>query len=118
MNLHSRPILSASVLDLAPAEFKVDLGLHETEEYAEPRGSTDTEFFATVYHKLVHSPVLETMLQVEHLSSLPVKEMTSQCDNELAATTERQAKEISHLVSGIGEFSTEAEVNTLAARHL
>lgn len=29
----------------------------------------------------------------------------------------RQAKEISHLVSGIGEFSTEAEVNTLAACH-
>ncbi|KAJ1531844.1 hypothetical protein ONE63_000495 [Megalurothrips usitatus] len=56
------------------------------------------------------------LLQVEHLYSLAVNEMTSQCDNELAATTERQAKEISHLVSGIGEFSTEAEVNSLA-RH-
>ncbi|KAJ1531758.1 hypothetical protein ONE63_000419 [Megalurothrips usitatus] len=89
----------------------------ETAEYAEPRGSTDEELFATVYHKLVHSPALEAMLQVEHSYSLAVSEMTSQRDNELAATTERQAKEISHLVSGIGEFSTEAEVNTLAARH-
>ncbi|KAJ1524295.1 hypothetical protein ONE63_010806 [Megalurothrips usitatus] len=90
MNLHSGPILSASVLDLAPAEFKC-LGLHETEEYGGPRRSTDGEFFATVYHKLVHLPVLETMSQAEHLHSLPVNEMTSQCDNKLCCHN-REAK--------------------------
>ncbi|KAK3922873.1 Protein C12orf4-like protein [Frankliniella fusca] len=89
----------------------------ETAEYAAPRGSTDEELFATVYHKLVHSPALEAMLQVEHAYSIVVNEMTTQRDDELAALTERQGKEMSHLVSGIGDFSTEAEVNSLAARH-
>lgn len=89
----------------------------ETVEYADPRGSTDEELFATVYHKLVHSPALEAMLQVEHSYSLAVSEMTTQRDDELSALTERQAKEMSHLVSGIGEFSSESEVNALAARH-
>lgn len=36
------------------------------------------------------------------------------CNNNVIA---RQAKEMSNLVSGIGEFSTESEVNALAARH-
>lgn len=89
----------------------------ETAEYAAPRGSTDEELFATVYHKLVHSPALEAMLQVEHSYSIHVNEMTTHRDDELDALTERQGKEMSHLVSGIGEFSTEAEVNSLAARH-
>ncbi|XP_034253168.1 protein C12orf4 homolog [Thrips palmi] len=89
----------------------------ETAEYADPRGSTDEELFATVYHKLVHSPALEGMLQVEHSYSIAVNEMTTQRDDELASLTERQAKEMSDLVAGIGEFSTEADVNLLAARH-
>lgn len=89
----------------------------ETAEYADPRGSTDEELFATVYHKLVHSPALEAMLQVEHSYSIAVNEMTTQRDDELASLTERQAKEMSDLVAGIGEFSTEADVNLLAARH-
>lgn len=63
--------------------------MQETAEYADPRGSTDEELFATVYHKLVHSPALEAMLQVEHSYSIAVNEMTTQRDDELATLTER-----------------------------
>lgn len=61
----------------------------ETVEYADPRGSTDEELFATVYHKLVHSPALEAMLQVEHSYSLAINEMTCQRDDELTLLTDR-----------------------------
>ncbi|VVC90049.1 unnamed protein product [Leptidea sinapis] len=34
-------------------------------EYAEQKGSSDEEVFAAAYHKLVHSPALDTIMQVE-----------------------------------------------------
>lgn len=38
----------------------------KTAEYAEPMGTTDEELFAAAYHRLVHSPALEPILQAEH----------------------------------------------------
>lgn len=38
---------------------------NETAEFADPVGTTDEELFSVVYHKLVHSPALETILQKE-----------------------------------------------------
>lgn len=61
----------------------------ETVEYTEPHGATDEELFSTVYHKLVHSPALETMLQVEHSYALAVRELTGQRDEQLAALTQK-----------------------------
>ena len=60
----------------------------ETVEYAEPHGTTDEELFSTVYHKLVHSPALETMLQVEHSYALAVRELMNQRDEQVAALTQ------------------------------
>lgn len=42
-------------------------------EYGERRCASDDELFATVYHKMVHSPALETMLQLEHTYSKTVR---------------------------------------------
>jgi len=61
----------------------------ETVEYAEPHGATDEELFSTVYHKLVHSPALETMLQVEHSYALAVRELMAQKDEQVAALTQK-----------------------------
>ena len=58
-------------------------------EYTEPHGATDEELFSTVYHKLVHSPALETMLQVEHSYALAVRELTSQRDEQVSALTQK-----------------------------
>lgn len=45
-------------------------------EYAEQRCASDDELFATAYHKMVHSPALETMLQLEHMYSKTVRQKT------------------------------------------
>ncbi|KAJ9586337.1 hypothetical protein L9F63_020045 [Diploptera punctata] len=89
----------------------------ETVEYAEPHGATDEELFSTVYHKLVHSPALETMLQVEHSYALAVRELTSQRDEQVTALTQKQTQEMVRAVEGVHVYSTEQDINQLAARH-
>lgn len=44
----------------------------------------DIELFSTVYHKLVHSPALETILQVENSYSLETQEIIQARDQDLA----------------------------------
>lgn len=46
----------------------------EMAEYGECRCASDDELFATAYHKMVHSPALETMLQLEHMYSKTVRQ--------------------------------------------
>lgn len=51
-----------------------------TVEYAEPLGTTDEELFAAAYHRLVHSPSLEPILQAEHKYGRDVTEVTQMRD--------------------------------------
>ncbi|KAF5285284.1 hypothetical protein FQR65_LT13274 [Abscondita terminalis] len=67
----------------------------ETAEYGEKKCISDEELFATSYHKLVHSPMLETMLQLEYMQ------------------TEEMNKAVDKLENGI----TECEINLLATKH-
>lgn len=52
--------------------------LKEIVEFGERRCASDEELFATAYHKLVHSPALETMLQLEHMYSKTVRQKTEE----------------------------------------
>lgn len=71
----------------------------ETVEYAEPHGATDEELFSTVYHKLVHSPALETMLQVEHSYALAVRELMAQKDEQVTALTQKWVNDIAFSIT-------------------
>ena len=71
----------------------------ETVEYAEPHGATDEELFSTVYHKLVHSPALETMLQVEHSYALAVRELMAQKDEQVGALTQKWVNDIAFSIT-------------------
>ena len=44
----------------------------------------DSELFSTVYHKLVHSPALETILKVEHSYSRLTQDIIYARDQDLA----------------------------------
>ena len=52
----------------------------KTVEYAEPLGTTDEELFAVAYHRLVHSPSLEPILQAEHKYGKDVTEVIQMRD--------------------------------------
>ncbi|XP_066995761.1 ferry endosomal RAB5 effector complex subunit 3 isoform X3 [Anabrus simplex] len=113
-------------LVVQPVNLLNDLYLHlnchrmlkkETIEYAERRGATDEELFSTVYHKLVHSPALEAILQVEHSYALAVRELTGQRDEQVAALTSKQTEEMSRAVEGVPVYNSEQDINEMAARH-
>ncbi len=51
-------------------------------------GRTDLQF-PEVYHKLIHSPALETLLQLEHTYALAVLEMCNARDNAMELMQKR-----------------------------
>lgn len=60
-----------------------------TSEYAEPIGTTDEELFAAAYHRLVHSPSLEPILQAEHKFGKDVTEVIKMRDKDYEHLTDK-----------------------------
>ncbi|XP_039289282.1 protein C12orf4 homolog [Nilaparvata lugens] len=90
-----------------------------TVEFGDRCGTEDREVFAAVFHKLVHSPALETILQVEHAHAHDVATVTNERDVIVAALTARQSSEMSRAVDGLSQScTTEDEINQLARVHL
>lgn len=58
-------------------------------EFGEKRCASDEELFATAYHKLVHSPALETMLQLEHMYSKTIRQKTEEKNNLIKKLSDR-----------------------------
>ncbi|CAK1541153.1 unnamed protein product [Leptosia nina] len=86
-------------------------------EFAEQKGSSDEEVFATAYHKLVHSPALETILQVESSYAKTVMNMIQNRDEDIRKLTERQTQEMEEKIRLLNTSTTEEEINALAAKH-
>lgn len=58
-------------------------------DFAEQKGSSDEEVFAAAYHKLVHSPALETIMQVESAYAKTVMTMLKNRDEDIQKLTKR-----------------------------
>lgn len=58
-------------------------------EYGERRCASNEELFATIYHKMVHSPVLETMLQLEHMYTQVVRKKSDEKDKQILELREK-----------------------------
>ncbi|KAL4711586.1 hypothetical protein ACJJTC_003603 [Scirpophaga incertulas] len=86
-------------------------------EYAEQKGSSEEEVFAAAYHKLVHSPALETILQVENSYATTVIDTLKNRDEDIKKLTERQTEEMEEKVRLLNISSTEEDINELATRH-
>lgn len=61
----------------------------KTVEYSDPIGTTDEELFATAYHRLVHSPSLEPILQAEHKFGRDVTEVIQLRDTDYENLTQK-----------------------------
>lgn len=61
----------------------------KTAEYADPIGTTDEELFAAAYHRLVHSPSLEPILQAEHKFGKDVTEVIKMRDKDYEQLTQK-----------------------------
>ncbi|XP_011497590.1 PREDICTED: protein C12orf4 homolog [Ceratosolen solmsi marchali] len=89
----------------------------KTVEYAEPIGTTDEELFAAAYHRLVHSPSLEPILQAEHKFGKDVTEVIKMRDKDYQQLTQKQTEEMHVAVETLEAGSTEKSINDMAARH-
>ncbi|XP_014665687.1 PREDICTED: protein C12orf4-like [Priapulus caudatus] len=86
-------------------------------DYARTMAVTNEDVFAEVYHNLIHSPALETLLTLEHTYAVTVGDLIRQRDKALKLIEERQAEEMNHAVQSLGHGFNDREVNQLAARH-
>lgn len=58
-------------------------------DFAEQKGSSDEEVFAAAYHKLVHSPALEIIMQVESSYAKTVMDMLKSRDEDIQKLTQK-----------------------------
>ncbi|XP_047035896.1 protein C12orf4 homolog [Helicoverpa zea] len=85
-------------------------------EFAEQKGTSDEEVFAAAYHKLVHSPALETILQVENSYAKTVMNTLNNRDEDIKKLTQKQTEEMEEKVRLLNTSTTEEEINELAAQ--
>lgn len=62
--------------------------------YAKVEAETQEEKFSKVYHALIHSPALDTLLNLEHTYSLTVEDLLRQRDADLGHLQQRYALEL------------------------
>ncbi|KAG7162670.1 protein C12orf4 homolog isoform X2 [Homarus americanus] len=78
----------------------------------------ENEMLATMYHSLVHSPMVVNLLSLEHSFAGAMSSLVSQREYAMKEISERQTKEMSNTVSRVGVNLTDDDVNDLAAHHL
>ncbi|XP_046973011.1 protein C12orf4 homolog isoform X1 [Vanessa cardui] len=86
-------------------------------DFAEQKGTSDEEVFAAAYHKLVHSPALETIMQVESSYAKTVMNMLKNRDEDIQKLTQKQTEEMEEKMRLLNVSTTEEEINALAAQH-
>ena len=80
------------------------------------RSFREDSTWSDIYHQLIHSPALESMLQMEHKYSMDMKALVSERDQDLQQLTSSHMAEREDAISNIGYTTTDEDVNRLAAR--
>lgn len=90
----------------------------EVKRYAKPESVTEQQVFSEVYHSLIHSPALDTLLNLEHTYALTIEDLIQQRDKDLEYLDDRQREEMEDAMKNAGTKYTDAQVNQLAQRHI
>jgi len=94
----------------------------EVLEYASPPEIRDEEVFGDVYHSLIHSPISETLLQLEASYACTVETLVRDKNYRLGELENRQNREMEQAVqaasNGNGKGMSEQEINVLATQQL
>ena len=89
----------------------------EMAEFAEDRDTGLTPI-DTVYHELIHSPALHTLLRLEEGYGVAVREVVSRRDKALRALEARHIGELDNAMQALGTTVTDHEVNDLTSQHI
>uniref|UniRef100_A0A0B7AMF5 Uncharacterized protein n=1 Tax=Arion vulgaris TaxID=1028688 RepID=A0A0B7AMF5_9EUPU len=89
---------------------------NELRMFAKPYELSKDEKFAEVYHTLIHSPALETLLNLEHEYSLGVERVIKDRARSFQQLQEKQRHEMDVALSNIGMGYRDEDINILAQR--
>ncbi|XP_013791452.1 protein C12orf4 homolog [Limulus polyphemus] len=85
--------------------------------YAKPEEELSETSFPEMYHSLIHSPALDTMLHLDHTYAMAVEEMVREKEETLELLLKRQSKEMEMAVEKVGLVYSDQDINSMAARH-
>uniref|UniRef100_A0A2C9JQK1 Uncharacterized protein n=1 Tax=Biomphalaria glabrata TaxID=6526 RepID=A0A2C9JQK1_BIOGL len=88
----------------------------ELKSYAKPYQLSKDEKFAEVYHNLIHSPALETLLNLEHEYSLGVDKLTRERDRDLQHLQDKQRADMDEALQNVGSVYKDEDINLLAQK--
>eukprot|EP00118_Oscarella_pearsei_P003682 m.15328 g.15328 ORF g.15328 m.15328 type:complete len:567 (+) comp26306_c0_seq1:1470-3170(+) len=94
-----------------------ELFKEERASYSELAEPTDELAFSEVYHTLIHSPALETLLQLEHSYAMNVEQEVLEKNLAEKKLGEKHAAEMEKAVQNIDSQHSDQDVTRLAARH-
>lgn len=77
----------------------------------------DALSFAHIYHQLIHSPALETLLRLEHTYAMAVGEVCSAWDNAKDILTKKHDSAMESAINTLGRSSSDHEINSLMRKH-
>ncbi|GIY29221.1 protein C12orf4 homolog [Caerostris darwini] len=86
-------------------------------KFAEVEEPSEGATFPEMYHKLIHSPALETLLNLEHSYALAVGELVQARDEALTQMQQRQSDEMERAIPKVGISLTDQDINNMATRH-
>ncbi|KAG8177634.1 hypothetical protein JTE90_019661 [Oedothorax gibbosus] len=90
---------------------------NEQMQFSAAEEPLEQSMFPEMYHRLIHSPALETMLNLEHSYALSVGELVNNRDKALAEMQQRQSDEMERAVPKVGISLTDKDINNMATRH-
>ncbi|XP_036370834.1 protein C12orf4 homolog isoform X1 [Octopus sinensis] len=89
----------------------------EVKEFAKPEEVTNEQVFSEVYHTLIHSPALETLLNLEHSYAMDIENITQNRDEDIAHLENKQQKEMEDALQKAGTVYTDEQINQIAQHH-
>lgn len=91
-----------------------------TQEHANYSSATDKSeesVFSEMYHSLIHSAALETLLQLENTYAIAMDDVVSKKANAIKTMEEKHQREMEDSINNLGIVTSDKDVNDLAARH-
>ncbi|XP_052781780.1 protein C12orf4 homolog isoform X2 [Mya arenaria] len=91
--------------------------VQEVKQFAPAEEVSSEQHFSEVYHTLIHSPALETLLNLEHTYALTIEDLIHQRDKDLQHLEQEQQEEMKTALSRVGTSFTDEQVNQLAQQN-
>lgn len=89
----------------------------EHTSYSSASDKSEESVFSEMYHSLIHSAALETLLQLENTYAIAMDDVVLKKESAIKAMEEKHQREMEDSINNLGIVTSDKDVNDLAARH-